>query len=176
MLVVFLRRKCLLNKINPDDLALKDKVVFINRVAKVVKGGKRFSFSALVVVGDSDGHVGVGKGKAAEVPEAIRKAIEDGKKNIVSVPLKGTTIPFDVIGRFGAERVLLKPASEGTGIIAGGAVRAVMEMAGVSNVLSKCLGGGNPINVVSATLDGFLQLKQAGDVMRLRRQGLIDSI
>ncbi len=157
-----------MEKINPDELTLKDKVVFINRVAKVVKGGKRFSFSAIVVVGDSQGHVGAGKGKASEVPEAIRKAIEDGKKNLVRVPLKGTTIPFEVIGRFGAERVLLKPASEGTGIIAGGAVRAVMEMAGVSNILSKCLGGGNPINVVSATLNGFSQLRHPEDVMKAR--------
>ncbi len=157
-----------MDNINPDGLTLKDKVVFINRVAKVVKGGKRFSFSAIVVVGDSQGHVGAGKGKASEVPEAIRKAIEDGKKNLIRVPLRGTTIPFEVIGKFGAERVLLKPASEGTGIIAGGAVRAVMEMAGISNILSKCLGGGNPINVVSATLDGFSQLRHPKDVMRAR--------
>lgn len=157
-----------MDKINPDSLTLKDKVVFINRVAKVVKGGKRFSFAAIVVVGDGQGHVGAGKGKAAEVPEAIRKAIEDGKKNLMLVPLKGTTIPFEVIGRFGAERVLLKPAAEGTGIIAGGPVRAVMEMVGVSNILSKCLGGGNPINVVSATLDGFAQLKHPEDIMRAR--------
>lgn len=157
-----------MDKINPDSLTLKDKVVFINRVAKVVKGGKRFSFAAIVVVGDGQGHVGAGKGKAAEVPEAIRKAIEDGKKNLMLVPLKGTTIPFEVIGRFGAERVLLKPAAEGTGIIAGGPVRAVMEMVGVANILSKCLGGGNPINVVSATLDGFAQLKHPEDIMRAR--------
>ncbi len=157
-----------MDKINPDELTLKDKVVFINRVAKVVKGGKRFSFAAVVVVGDGEGHVGVGKGKASEVPEAIRKAIEDGKKNLVRVPLMKTTIPCEVIGRFGAERVLLKPASEGTGIIAGGAVRAVMEMVGVSNILSKCLGGGNPINVVSATLEGFSQLKHPQDVMKAR--------
>ncbi len=157
-----------MDKINPDSLTLKDKVVFINRVAKVVKGGKRFSFAAIVVVGDGQGHVGAGKGKAAEVPEAIRKAIEDGKKNLMLVPLKGTTIPFEVIGRFGAERVLLKPAAEGTGIIAGGPVRAVMEMVGVSNILSKCLGGGNPINVVSATLNGFAQLKHPEDIMRAR--------
>ncbi|MFQ5587525.1 MAG: 30S ribosomal protein S5 [Nitrospiria bacterium] len=157
-----------MDKINPDGLTLKDKVVFINRVAKVVKGGKRFSFAAIVVVGDGEGHVGVGKGKASEVPEAIRKAIEDGKKNLMHVPLKKSTIPFEVIGRFGAERVLLKPASEGTGIIAGGPVRAVMEMVGVSNILSKCLGGGNPINVVSATLEGFSQLKYPQDVMKAR--------
>jgi len=162
-----------LKKINANDLTLKDKVVFINRVAKVVKGGKRFSFAAIVVVGDGAGHVGGGKGKAAEVPEAIRKAIEDAKKNLIRVPLKGTTIPFEVTGRFGAERVMLKPASEGTGIIAGGAVRAVMEMAGISNILSKCLGGGNPINVVSATLQGFSQLKHPDEVMRLRRRTIV---
>jgi len=162
-----------LKKINPDALTLKDKVVFINRVAKVVKGGKRFSFSAVVVVGDGEGHVGGGKGKASEVPEAIRKAIEDAKKNLMQVPLKGSTIPFEVVGRFGAERVLLKPASEGTGIIAGGAVRAVMEMAGVSNILSKCLTGGNPINVVSATLNGFSVLRQTEEIMRQRRTALV---
>lgn len=157
-----------MKKIDPNGLTLKDKVVFINRVAKVVKGGKRFSFSAIVVVGDSQGHVGAGKGKASEVPEAIRKAIEDAKKNLMRVPLKGSTIPFEVTGRFGAERVMLKPASDGTGIIAGGPVRAVMEMVGVSNILSKCLSGGNPINVVSATLDGFSKLKHPSEVMKMR--------
>ncbi|MFQ5596629.1 MAG: 30S ribosomal protein S5 [Nitrospiria bacterium] len=158
-----------MKKINPNDLTLKDKVVFINRVAKVVKGGKRFSFSAIVVVGDGEGHVGAGKGKASEVPEAIRKAIEDAKKHLIRVPLKGSTIPYEVTGRFGAERVMLKPASDGTGIIAGGPVRAVMEMAGVSNILSKCLGGGNPINVVSATLDGFSKLKHPDRIREMRR-------
>ncbi len=158
-----------MERIDPNMLTLNDKVVFINRCAKVVKGGKRFSFSAIVVVGDGDGIVGAGTGKAAEVPEAIRKAIEDAKKNLMRVPLVGSTIPFEIIGRFGAERVLLKPASEGTGIIAGGAVRAVMEMAGVSNILSKCLGGGNPINVVSATLNGFSRLKLPEEVMKMRR-------
>ncbi len=158
-----------MERIDPNTLTLNDKVVFINRCAKVVKGGKRFSFSAIVVVGDGEGVVGAGTGKAAEVPEAIRKAIEDAKKNLMRVPLVGSTIPFEIIGRFGAERVLLKPASEGTGIIAGGAVRAVMEMAGVSNILSKCLGGGNPINVVSATLNGFSRLKLPEEVMRMRR-------
>ncbi len=157
-----------MKKIDPAELTLKDKVVFINRVAKVVKGGKRFSFSAIVVVGDGKGHVGAGKGKASEVPEAIKKAIEDAKKNLIRVPLKGTTIPFEVTGRFGAERVMLKPASDGTGIIAGGPVRAVMEMVGVSNILSKCLSGGNPINVVSATLNGFSQLKYPSEVMKMR--------
>lgn len=158
-----------MERIDPNTLTLNDKVVFINRCAKVVKGGKRFSFSAIVVVGDGEGLVGAGTGKAAEVPEAIRKAIEDAKKNLMRVPLVGSTIPFEIIGRFGAERVLLKPASEGTGIIAGGAVRAVMEMAGVSNILSKCLGGGNPINVVGATLNGFSRLKLPEEVMKMRR-------
>jgi small subunit ribosomal protein S5 len=158
-----------LGKINAEELSLKDKVVFINRVAKVVKGGKRFSFSAIVVVGDSQGHVGCGKGKAAEVPEAIRKAIEDAKKNLMRVPLKNTTIPFEVTGHYGAEEVLMKPAANGTGIIAGGPVRAVMEMAGVANILSKCLGSGNPYNVVKATLDGLSQLKNPADIIRMRR-------
>lgn len=163
-----------MERISPEGLTLKDKVVFINRCAKVVKGGKRFSFSAIVVVGDGAGHVGAGKGKASEVPEAIRKAIEDAKKNLIRVPLKNSTIPFEVIGRFGAERVMLKPASDGTGIIAGGPVRAVMEMAGVSNILSKCLGGGNPVNVVSATINGFTQLKDPAEIMRLRRMDVSD--
>jgi small subunit ribosomal protein S5 len=158
-----------LRKISPDDLNLKDKVVYINRVAKVVKGGKRFSFSAVVVVGDSQGHVGLGKGKAAEVPEAIRKAIENAKKNLVRVPMKDSTIPYEVMGHYGAESVMMKPAAEGTGIIAGGAVRAVMEMAGVANVLSKSLGSGNPYNVVKATLDGFMRLKDPNRVMQMRQ-------
>lgn len=158
-----------MRKISPDDLNLKDKVVYINRVAKVVKGGKRFSFSAVVVVGDSQGHVGLGKGKAAEVPEAIRKAIENAKKNLVRVPMKDSTIPYEVMGHYGAESVMMKPAAEGTGIIAGGAVRAVMEMAGVANVLSKSLGSGNPYNVVKATLDGFMRLKDPNRVMQMRQ-------
>ena len=148
-----------MDKIDAEELTLKDKVVFINRVAKVVKGGRRFSFSALVVVGDGHGCVGFGKGKAAEVPEAIRKAMEQAKKSLVRFPLRNTTIPFEVIGRFGAQMVVLKPASMGTGIIAGGAVRAMMEVGGVQNVLSKSIGNGNPFNVVRATLDGFLQLR-----------------
>jgi small subunit ribosomal protein S5 len=160
-----------LAKINADELTLKDKVVFINRVAKVVKGGKRFSFSAVVVVGDGQGLVGVGKGKAAEVPEAIRKAIENGKKNLVRVPLKESTIPFEITGHFGAENVLLKPAADGTGIIAGGPVRAVMEMVGISNILCKSLGSGNPLNVVKATLEGFSKLRDPGEMVR-RRQTL----
>ena len=158
-----------MQKINPDELTLKDKVIYINRVAKVVKGGKRFSFSAVVVVGDGQGCVGVGKGKAAEVPEAIRKAVDHAKKSLIRIPLKNMTIPYEVTGHFGAEEVLLKPASEGTGIIAGGPIRAVMEMAGVQNVLSKSLGSGNPSNVVKATLEGLKQLKDPAEIEKLRR-------
>ena len=151
-----------------QDPNLKDKVIYINRVAKVVKGGKRFSFSVVAVVGDGQGKVGAGKGKAKEVPEAIRKAVERAKKNMVSVPLINTTIPYAVIGHFGAEEVVLKPAAEGTGIIAGGTVRAVMEVAGVQNVLSKSLGSGNPSNVVKATLEAFSQLKDPEESRKLR--------
>ncbi len=151
-------------------MTLKDKVVFINRVAKVVKGGKRFSFAAVVVVGDAQGHVGVGTGKAAEVPEAIRKGIESAKKNLVFVPRKETTIPYEVVGHYGAEEVLLKPAADGTGIIAGGHVRAVMEMAGISNILSKCMGSGNPLNVVKAILDGFSKLRSQDDLIAMRQR------
>jgi len=159
-------------RVNPDELSLKDKVVFINRVAKVVKGGKRFNFCALVVVGDGQGWVGVGKGKAAEVPMAISKAVEQAKKHLVRIPLKDQTIPHVVHGWFGGEHVLLKPASAGTGIIAGGAVRAVVELAGAHNIIAKTLGRGNPFNTVRATLDGLLQLRDPAEVTRIRRGAL----
>ena len=155
-------------RIDASQLDVKEKVISINRVTKVVKGGRNFRFSVLVVVGDENGHVGIGMAKAVEIPDAIRKAIQDAKKNMIKVPLKETTVPHEIIGRYGAGRVFIKPAKEGTGIIAGGPVRAVMELAGVRDIRTKSLGSNNPRNVVNATMEALKSLKNSEQVAKVR--------
>jgi small subunit ribosomal protein S5 len=154
--------------IDASTLDLKERVVNINRVAKVVQGGKNFRFSAVVVVGDENGHVGVGMGKAVEIPEAIRKGVEDAKKHMIKVPIVGTTIPHEVVGEFGSGRVILLPAQEGTGVIAGGPVRAVLELAGIRDIRTKSIGSNNPMNMVNAVMQGLSELKTVEDVAKLR--------
>jgi small subunit ribosomal protein S5 len=155
-------------RIDPNKLALEERVVQINRVAKVVKGGRRFSFSAVVVVGDGSGHVGVGLGKAGEVPEAIRKGVEDAKKHLIRIPMIGTTIPHEVSQTYSASRIMLKPASQGTGVIAGGSVRAVVEAAGIHDILAKTLGSTNPVNVTRATIEALRSLRSADEISAQR--------
>jgi len=156
-------------RIDPDEAALKDKVVYINRVAKVVKGGRRFSFSALVVVGDSNGTIGIGKGKANEVPEAIRKAVESAKKSLITFPIRETTIPHRITGKFSGSSVVMNPAPKGTGIIAGGPVRSILEVCGVHDIVAKTLGGHNPFNTARATLDALGRLRDPREVIAIRR-------
>ena len=160
--------------IDARQLDLQERVVEVRRVTKVVKGGRNFRFAALVVVGDENGHVGIGSGKAMEVPDAIRKAVEDAKKNLIKVPMVGTTIPHEVIGHFGAGRIIIMPAQEGTGVIAGGAARDLLELAGLKDVRAKCLGTRNPRNMVNATIEGLKSLKTAEDIAALRGKKVED--
>lgn len=163
-----------MQKIDPSTLDLKEKVVNIGRVTKVVKGGRNFRFSALVVIGDENGHVGVGSGKATEIPDAIRKGIEDAKKNLIYIPKVATSIPHDTLGVYGAGKVLLKPAKEGTGVIAGGPVRAVLELAGIHDIYTKSLGSNNPTNMVRATIAGLAELKTVEQIAKLRGKNAED--
>lgn len=163
-------------RIDPSVLDLKEKLVAVNRVSKVVKGGRNFRFSALMVVGDGEGHVGIGMGKAAEIPEAIRKGTEDAKRHMINVPIVGTSIPHAIVGKFGKSQVLLMPAEEGTGVIAGGPARAVLEAAGVKDIRTKSHGSNNPANTVKATVDGLLQLRTAEEIARLRGKTVAEII